>query len=207
MKVFVTGGTGFIGSHTCHALLDAGHTVKLFVRNKAKAKALFGTKIRSIVVGDIASAERELANIRRTVNLPNVDEHRVGPASVSRILTMAAHGLEGEIKQSQGDLDGAISAFSEAVAMEDGNPYTEPPDWAQPLRHYLGAALMQAGRAEEAEAIYRRDLTWNQNNGWGLFGLWKSLEAQGKDREADAARVAFEDSWKNSDVTLASSRI
>ncbi|MEZ5570721.1 MAG: NAD-dependent epimerase/dehydratase family protein [Halioglobus sp.] len=56
MKVFVTGGTGFIGSYTCHALLEAGHSVKLFVRNKAKAKALFGGKIRSIVVGDITNA-------------------------------------------------------------------------------------------------------------------------------------------------------
>jgi len=160
-----------------------------------------------VATGDIAAAERELANIRRTVQLPNVNEHRVGPADVSRILTMAAHGLDGEIKQAQGDLEGAIEAFTAAVALEDGNPYTEPPDWAQPLRHYLGAALLQAGRADEAEAIYRRDLTWNQNNGWGLFGLWQSLEAQGKNREADAARVAFENSWKNSDVTLASSRI
>lgn len=56
MRVFVTGGTGFIGTHTCHALLDAGHKIKLFVRNKAKAQRLFGGKIRSIAVGDIDSA-------------------------------------------------------------------------------------------------------------------------------------------------------
>lgn len=55
MKVFVTGGTGFIGSHTCHALLDAGHSVTLFVRNEAKARTLFGDKIRSIITGDITS--------------------------------------------------------------------------------------------------------------------------------------------------------
>ena len=161
----------------------------------------------AVATGDRARAERELANIRRIVELPNVDEHQVGPAAVSRILTMAAYGLEGEMLQSQGDLDGAIQAFSSAVELEDGNPYTEPPDWAQPLRHYLGAALLEAGRAEEAEAIYRRDLLWNQNNGWGLFGLWQSLEAQGDDRAAEEARLAFEKSWKNSDVSLASSRI
>ncbi|MFK7977522.1 MAG: SDR family NAD(P)-dependent oxidoreductase [Halioglobus sp.] len=57
MRVFVTGGTGFIGSHTCQALLDAGHTIKLFVRNKQKAKDLFGNQIRSIVVGDIADPD------------------------------------------------------------------------------------------------------------------------------------------------------
>ncbi|MEM8497082.1 MAG: NAD-dependent epimerase/dehydratase family protein [Pseudomonadota bacterium] len=57
MRVFVTGGTGFIGSHTGHALLKAGHSLKLFVRNKQKAKDLFGGKIRSIAVGDIESAE------------------------------------------------------------------------------------------------------------------------------------------------------
>lgn len=57
MKIFVTGGTGFIGSHTCHELLKQGHTLKLFVRNKAKAKALFGSKVRALAVGDIASAD------------------------------------------------------------------------------------------------------------------------------------------------------
>ena len=33
MKVLITGGTGFVGSHTVAAVAGAGHRVKLFVRN------------------------------------------------------------------------------------------------------------------------------------------------------------------------------
>ena len=99
------------------------------------------------------------------------------------------------------------TSFAAAAALEDNNNYTEPPDWAQPVRHYLGAALLEANRAEEAEAVYRRDLRWNQNNGWGLFGLYQSLEMQGKADEAAVAHAQYEDAWQNSDVMLARSRL
>jgi dihydroflavonol-4-reductase len=36
MKVLVTGGTGFVGSHSVRALLDVGHAVKLLVRDPAR---------------------------------------------------------------------------------------------------------------------------------------------------------------------------
>lgn len=80
MKVFVTGGTGFIGSHTCHALLDAGHTVKLFVRNKAKAKAMFGDDIRSVVVGDIASKD----DVRKAIRGCDAAIHMAAMVSTSK---------------------------------------------------------------------------------------------------------------------------
>ena len=53
------------------------------------------------------------------------------------------------------------------------------------MRHYLGAALLEAGDAEEAERVYRRDMETNRNDGWALFGLWQSLQAQDKAAEAD----------------------
>ncbi len=91
--------------------------------------------------------------------------------------------------------------------VEDENNYTEPPDWGQPMRHYLGAALLEAGRAKDAEAVYRRDLRWNQNNGWSLFGLMQSLDQQGRHDQASAVRKEFEAAWKNATVALSQSRI
>jgi len=55
--------------------------------------------------------------------------------------------------------------------------------------------------------VYRRDLKWHKNNGWSLFGLWKSLEKQGKINEADQTYQDFKKSWADSDITLTRSRI
>ena len=42
MRVMATGGTGFIGSHTVKALLNAGHQVNLLVRDIKKAEKVYG---------------------------------------------------------------------------------------------------------------------------------------------------------------------
>ena len=74
------------------------------------------------------------------------------------------------------------------------------------MRQTLGAALLQAGRAAEAEAVYREDLRRNPENGWSLFGLAQSLRAQGKSAEAGAEDVRFRRAWTRADVTLTASR-
>jgi len=160
-----------------------------------------------LAIGDTEGARQELDKLQTIANAPDADQYRAGPTPVSSIIKLAAFGLDGEIKQKAGNLVAAIKAFESAVALEDLNNYTEPPDWAQPMRNYLGAAFMEAGRYAEAEAVYRRDLKWNHNNGWSMFGLHKALDAQGKSSEAAATEKQFEIAWQYADIELTRSRL
>jgi tetratricopeptide (TPR) repeat protein len=123
----------------------------------------------------------------------------------SQILTIAQQLAEGELALAGEDYPGAIEAFSAAVDGQDALPYTEPPFWYYPTRQSLGHAMLQAGDYAGAEAVYRSDLAQYPRNGWSLFGLALSLEAQGKTEQAAAARTRFDNIWARADVTLASS--
>jgi tetratricopeptide (TPR) repeat protein len=157
--------------------------------------------------GNLSAATSELNKLKAIANAPNADEYRVGATPASAVLKLAALGLEGEVLMAQGDVQGAIRAFRAGVAIEDQNNYTEPPDWAQPMRHYLGAALLKAEQPAAAEAVYRRDLRWNQNNGWALYGLHKALIAQDKLSEAEQIYREWQTAWIHADVVLTASHL
>jgi tetratricopeptide (TPR) repeat protein len=100
------------------------------------------------------------------------------------------------------DLDAAISAFREAVEREDRLGYMEPPDWAQSMRLYLGHAYLEAAMPQLAQLTFEEELTRFPENGWALYGLWKSLSAQGKDEPANAVEKRFRHAWRFSDTIL-----
>lgn len=95
---------------------------------------------------------------------------------------------------------------AEAMDLESALVYDEPPPWYQPVRQFFGAALHDAGRYPEAEAVFREDLDRNPENGWSLFGLAESLEAQASVAEAKDVKRRFDRAWKRADVTLKASR-
>lgn len=67
MRVLVTGGTGFIGSHTVRELREADHDVKLLVRNEDKARALWADSpevLEDLVVGKITSGPATVEALR-----------------------------------------------------------------------------------------------------------------------------------------------
>ena len=122
-------------------------------------------------------------------------------------LQIASRIVKGELAARRGAVDDAVRVLEEAVAIEDAIPYNEPPVWHHPVRQILGGVLLDAGRARDAEAVYRADLARVRENGWSLFGLMRSLEIQRRAADAAAVRARFERAWKRADITLTSSRI
>jgi len=122
------------------------------------------------------------------------------------ILTVGREVLSGDLAARRKEYDKAIAHFDRALRYEDALTYNEPPDWHSPVRHWLGAVLLEAGRPAEAETVYWDDLKRNRENGWALFGLQQALLAQGKKEEAAAIEQRFKKAWSRADVTLTSSR-
>jgi tetratricopeptide (TPR) repeat protein len=96
----------------------------------------------------------------------------------------------------------AVPHWQRAVALQDTFSYDEPPDWYYPVRESLGAALLRAGRAPEAEAAFREGVKRSPRNGRLLFGLMESLRAQGKEEDAAWVKREFEAAWAKADVEL-----
>ena len=157
--------------------------------------------------GNFDLAKIELDKLNNLANSPNADQYRVGATPASSVLKVAAYGLQGEFFSAHGEYLKAVNSFQKGVNLEDKNNYTEPPDWAQPMRHYLGAALLKSGKFQEAEKTYRRDLKWNQNNGWSLYGLHQSLELQGKEKESEEIYKQWNIAWKASDIKIKASHL
>ena len=90
-----------------------------------------------------------------------------------------------------------MSAMNQAVNVSDGLGYMEPPRDHQPARQCLGWVLLEAGRPKEAEDVYQQDLWQFPNNPWSLYGLFQSLQAQGRTRkkDADTALKRYQDAW------------
>jgi tetratricopeptide (TPR) repeat protein len=70
------------------------------------------------------------------------------------------------------------------------------------VSHSLGALLVEQGRFEEAEKVYRADLELHPDNGWALYGLAECLRGLGKAGDAAACDARFKDAWSRADVQI-----
>ena len=154
----------------------------------------------------LAEAQQELTLLKALAQSKAMQDLSLANfAGASQLLTIAWNTLEGELAGAQGNIDHQIEHLQTAVSIQDTLPYFEPPAWYAPTRQMLGAALLEAKRAADAEAVYREDLKQYPQNGWSLLGLAQSLKAQGKDSESAEAQKQFEAAWQFADVKLTTS--
>ncbi|MGH2947638.1 MAG: NAD-dependent epimerase/dehydratase family protein, partial [Solirubrobacteraceae bacterium] len=98
MRVLVTGGTGFVGSHSVKALVDAGHEVRLLVRSPeriAPALAPHGIDAPDHVVGDVTDPDavgRALDGCDAVIHAANI--YKLDSRAAQEMLHVNPRGTE-----------------------------------------------------------------------------------------------------------------
>jgi tetratricopeptide (TPR) repeat protein len=157
--------------------------------------------------GEIVKAQQELEALDLLADDPELEKVTIWDLNTTPdILRIADEVLTGEIAAQEGKNLRAIAHLRQAVNLEDALNYNEPADWSIPVRQYFGAALLKAKHYDAAEKVYREDLAIYPDNGWSLYGLSESLQAQNKDVEAKDVQQKFEFAWQYADVQLTASK-
>jgi len=173
----------------------------------------YAKAVAHAATGDVQAAEEEAKRFEAARDA--VPETRyVFNNTCLDILAIAAEMLKGEIAYRKGHFDTAFAHLRKAVELDDSLPYDEPWAWMQPARHALGALLLEQGRIEEAEAVYRADLgldgtlsraCQHPDNVWSLHGLHECLTRLRKDAEAKIIHARLEIALAWADVPIKSS--
>ena len=152
----------------------------------------------------VDEAEKERAQLRDTARrIPDSALFGgTGLESARTVVTIAGVVLDARIAEARRQNDAAIAAWANATAAIDRLPYDEPPVWFYPVRESLGAALLRAGRAAEAEGVFREDLVRHPRNARSLLGLHEALAQQKKDADAAWIDTQFREAWKNADSNV-----
>jgi len=157
--------------------------------------------------GGLAEAHGELVRLDAISLDPALQRIRIKNINAAAALVrIAKFTLEADIAAAEGRATQAMDLLTEAVAVEDGLVYDEPHLWLAPTRHALGAALLAAGRFDDAQRAYREDLRHYPGNGWSLGGLAEALRKSGRVDEAGVIEQQARAAWHRADVPLSGSR-
>ena len=193
-----------VGRHVYEVLnippLDSSPVYINGIRHYARGMAFMGHN-------DLIQARAELVELKAIAKDDTLKSLTIWEInSLADVMSIAEKVLEGEILASEKKYDESIAVLKEAIVMEDALNYNEPPDWFFAVRHHLGAIMLEAGKASEAETIFLEDLKYFPRNGWALSGLKKAYEDMKQADKATETGRQFEEAWKYADVTLVTSR-
>ncbi|WP_210709047.1 tetratricopeptide repeat protein [Maribacter dokdonensis] len=159
-------------------------------------------------LGEMEKAKKELYSLETFAKDESLKEITIWDINtVSVLVQIARNVLKAEILAKEFKYSESISLLREAIEIEDGLNYNEPPDWFFSVRHHLGAIQIKAGLYNDAVSTYKEDLLRLPKNGWALHGLklaYENLNKQDKVKEVELLR---KQSWENADIVLTTSRV
>jgi len=173
--------------------------------NIATAILKFARGMAFAASGNLAEAESEGEALTKISEMTPPEAQFAMSANKTRdILQIASDVLAAKLSVARNERPQAVAQLRDAVAIQDGLKYSEPPSWFYPVRESLGAALFLSGRISEAEQTFREDLERNPRNPRSLFGLLESLRTLGKSHDAEFVQTEFRAAWKGdpSDLNL-----
>jgi tetratricopeptide (TPR) repeat protein len=164
----------------------------------------YGRTVALSALGRVKEAGAELKALNDAYAA--VPESRyLGNNTVRKVLEVGIPMAEGEYEYRRGNHARAFRLLGLAVERDDSLRYDEPWGWMMPVRHSLGALLLEQGKIADAERIYREDLAIHPDNGWALKGLAECLHRTGRHQEAGETDDRFRSAWARSDITLRAS--
>ncbi|KAE8420558.1 hypothetical protein BDV36DRAFT_306667 [Aspergillus pseudocaelatus] len=178
------------------------------------AMLLYARGIALGVLGRIDEAEEALVQFEAARAAVPVTRLNSLPSKEVDVLRIASAMLKGELEYRKGNYNLAFSSLRRAVQLEDSLPYTDTPPWMQPVRHALGALLLEQNYVAEAEVVYREDLGLSDtlprrrgrlNNVWGLHGLYECFVRSGKAYESLLTRTRRDAALLKADVPITAS--
>jgi tetratricopeptide (TPR) repeat protein len=182
----------------------------------------FAKGMKALYSGDTAAAqaasERMDAELwrlhQRTTDETKKDEKKDAPPEeevlpdalpepILKSLSVESLELRAGIMVAQGKLDEAKKLYATAQLEEKKLGYHEPPMYIRPVGETEAAALLKAKDYAGAQAAYERALKERPNSGFGLYGLARVAELQGRTAEARTAYAAFLKAWEHADAGMA----
>jgi dihydroflavonol-4-reductase len=187
MRVLVTGGTGFVGSHTVAALAGAGHDVRLLVRDRGRvARALdpLAVEVSDVALGDVtdrAAVEEAVQGCDAVVHAASVVSLDVRQAA--RILEVnrgAAENVLGAAAAAGCDPIVHVSSIAALTPLPAGEVLTAQSPVPEPKGGY--------GRSKAAAEKVARRL---QDEGAPVVTVYPTMVAGPNDPNVGEGATAF----------------